>query len=369
MTNQFDPFDVLVQLTGETLEHLNTLIMPPEEREIVIAQGKQFRNGDPSMVWSVPEVFRLPGAERAELSFTDDDGNVHKMSEFNPGLATLDPIPIEDGPNGTFTFFNQTQGVRFTIRVVNQKDEFVKALLTPGIQVVYAGHARFGRGPCFGGGGDSTGEMWEEGTTAGHPNQDGIFRMGFPFIAVPAHDPIEHGYTANLLAADVRPKAADCDPELRDRLGGLRAQTLDEINPELINHVRDPDPAKKFWVLGKKKDPDVVMIAGWENTLSAPDDIGAITPLCRSFVHMACSTFRHNHPVVRKLKKWTHQGDERYAYWTTNLSTAIGDHYWIQHLLTYDQFNAFQPLEKSLEFSKDKSNALLRKDGELFRFI
>lgn len=363
-----DPFDAFVQLTGEALDHLNTLVQPPEEREIVIAQGKQFRNGDRAMVWSVPEVFRLSGEERADLDFTDRKGNVHKMGDFNPSLKTLDPIAIEDGPNGTFQFLNFDQGVRFTIRVVNKKDDFIAALLTPGVQVIYAGHARFGRGPCFGDGGDGTGEMWEEGTSA-HPNQDGIFRMGFPFIAVPVEDIIEHGYTANLMQADVRPAAADCDPDLRSRLGSLRARTLSQIDPELVDQVQDPDPDKKWWTLGPASKLEVVMIAGWENTLSAPDDLGAITPLCRSFVHMACSTFKHNHPVMRKLKNWKQEGDERYAFWTTDLSNSIGDHYWLQHLLTYDQFNAFQPLKKSLEFARDKSNKLLKKDGEAFRFI
>jgi len=113
----------------------------------------------------------------------------------------------------------------------------------------------------------------------------------------------------------------------------------------------------------------VVMIAGWIDTLSAPSEIGNFDPACRVFVHMACSTFKHNHPVVRKLKGWKHEGNERYAYWTTDLSDAIGDQYWLQHILTYDKFNAFQSWEKSLEFAKNKSNALLARDGERFRFI
>src|SRR4051794_18794687 len=99
-----DLFDALVQLTGETLSHFNSLVQPPEERRIVIAQGKQFRNGDRAMHWSVPEIFRQTGEERAAISFTASDGKVHTMGELNPSLKTLDPIPLEDGPDGTFSF-------------------------------------------------------------------------------------------------------------------------------------------------------------------------------------------------------------------------------------------------------------------------
>jgi hypothetical protein len=361
--------DAIVALTGGDLTALNSLVQPPEERLIILAQGKEFRNGDLAMPWNMPEVLKLPGSDRANLDYRTESGQTFKMGLTNPSLKKLPPIPLQPGPKGTFQFFNAKQGVRYTIQVINRKDQFVKALLTPGAHVVYSGHARFGRGPCFGSGGGGPGEMWEEGTTSGHPNSDGIFRMGFPFLAVDLEDVLHHGYTANLASADIKLAAADCDPDLRANLAVLKGRTLAELNPELVKHVRDADPSKKWWSYGSAKKRQLVMVAGWENTLSAPDDIGAITPTCRVFVHGGCSTFKHNHPVVRKLKAWKHDGDERYAYWTTDLSDLLTDHYWLQFLLTYDKPNAFQPLEKSLEFAKQKTNTALRNDNAGYQFI
>jgi hypothetical protein len=368
-------FDALVAVTGDALDHINSLAQPFEHRQIILAQGKQFRNGDRASPWSMPEVLRLPGADRADMQVASKSGKLFTLGDVWPGLKKLTAIPLEDAPGGTFQLINAEQGVRFSIKVVNTKDAFSNALQTPGAHVIYAGHARFGRGPCFGPGGDSSGEMWEEGTSA----QEGIFRMGFPFIAVDVHD-LTHGYTANLAPADVRLASADCDPDLRNLLGTLKGRTLAEITaavppaepgepPAPPPKFRNMDPNQKFWTVGSKAHLQVVMIAGWLDTLSAPSEIGSFDPTCRVFVHMGCSTFKHNHPVVRKLKGWKHEGNERYAYWTTDLSDAIGDHYWLQHILTYDKFNAFQPWEKSLEYAKNKSNALLARDGERFRFI
>ena len=370
-----DFFNAFVALTGDTLNHVNSVVQPFEDRLIIIAQGKQFRNGDRASPWSVPEIFRLPGSDRAERTALAPDGTPFQLKQLWPNLKKLPAIPIEDAPGGAFQFINVDQGVRFTIKVVSTKDAFITALNTPGAHVIYSGHARFGRGPCFGAGGDGPGEMWEEGTSG----QDGIFRMGFPFIAVDVHD-LTHGYTANLAPVEVKLPAADCDPDLRNLLGSLKGRTIAEIvaaipppkpfePPYPPFKFKNADPNQKFWTVGGKSNMQMVVIAGWLDTLSAPSEIGAFDPTCRAFIHMACSTFKHNHPVVRKIKGWKHEGNERYAYWTTDLSDAIGDHYWLQHILTYDKFNAFQSWEKSLEFAKTKSNTLLAKDGRRFRFI
>jgi hypothetical protein len=256
------------------------------------------------------------------------------------------------------------QGVRFIIKIVEDKDEFVKALLTPGAHVIYSGHARYGRGPCFGSGGGSRGEAWEEGTGS-HPNKDGIFRMGYPFIGIEAEELIEHGYTANLAEAGVsKPKSTDCDPDLRPHLAELKGRTILEIDPALLPFVRDKDVTKKWWSYGTAKKRFLVHCAGWENTLSKPDDIGAITPTCRVLAHLGCSTYKHNYPIVRKLKAWTREGNERYAYWTTNLSDFAADHYWLQHLLTFNENNAYQPWEKSLKYAVSTTNKMLDKDKD-----
>ncbi len=376
-----DPvIDALVALTGAATQAINTLTAPPEERLIIIAEGKQFRSGDAARPWQVPQWFRMSGSERAKVYLGTFEGKDYTVGDFHPGIKKLRAIPIADRADGLFEYFNQAQGVRFIIKKIQDKRAFVKALTTPGAHVVYDGHARYGRGPCFGSGGESPGEMWEEGTGNGqgknpltHPNDDGIFRLGSKYIGVEAPEIIHHGYTANLLEAVDRPKAADCDQDLQPHLSALKGRTLDEIDPALKKLVRDPDPNKKWWsywgTVDKKRVLFVIHKAGWEKTLSEPDDIGAITPTCRVFAHLGCSTYRHNYPVVRKLKQWTRDGNERYAYWTTNLSDFGAAHYWVQHLLDYDEFNAFQPLEKSLKNAVKVTNQNLKDDHDICRVI
>ena len=50
---------------------------------------------------------------------------------------------------GLATCENYMQGVKYILYFVNSKDKFIEALKTPAIMVIYAGHARYGRGPCF----------------------------------------------------------------------------------------------------------------------------------------------------------------------------------------------------------------------------
>ena len=376
--------DAFVSRTSDGLDHVNTLAPPPEVRRIVIAQGKQFRNGDDGMLWKIPEILRLSGKERLDAI----DALVAPLGikagaakKAYPSLASLPAIPLIDDPTGGFLHISLRQGVIFSIKVVDTKDAFVKSLLDTGLHLIYSGHARFGRGPCFGSGGKSRGEEWEEGHGK-HPNADGIFRMGFPFLSVPSHEPIEHGYTANLVKSDVKLTAPDCDPDLKSHLGGLRARTLADIDKTtakfvkdnafsdtLVDHVRDRDPDATWWTHGQGEAMHIVLHSGWEKTTSLPDDLGSLDPLCRVFCHFGCSTFKHNFPVVRKLKKWKKSGNERYAYWTTDLSTGITDIYWLQHLLTFPEFNAGDPWEKSLAYAVRKTNAGLGGDREKFRLI
>jgi hypothetical protein len=376
--------DAFVSRTSDGLDHVNTLAPPLEIRRIVVAQGKQFRNGDTGALWSIPEILRLSGKERLDaidaiaIALGAEAGFAKK---HYPSLARLPAVPLIDNPAGGFLHISLRQGVIFSIEVVNTKEEFVKSLLDPGLHLIYSGHARFGRGPCFGAGGKSRGEEWEEGHGK-HPNADGIFRMGFPFLSVPADEPIEHGYTANLVKSSVSLTAPDCDPDLRAHLGGLRARTLAEIDKAttsfatkhgfsdtFVDHVRDKDPDATWWTHGRGDAMRIVLHANWKSTASRPDDLDSLDPLCRVFCHFGCSTFKHNFPVVRKLKGWKKAGNERYAYWTTDVSFGITDIYWLQHLLTFPEFNAGEPWEKSLAYAVRKTNGALASDRQKYRVI
>jgi hypothetical protein len=215
--------------------------------------------------------------------------------------------------------------------------------------------------------------MWEEGTPfdpvtkkAPHPNKDGLFRMGFPFNGIEAEEIVKHGYTANLAPAGAtKPPVGECDPDLAAHHSELKPRTLLEINPAIVPLVSDPDLTKKWWSYGSPGKRYVVHIAGWQNTKSSPDDLGAITPTCRVFAHLGCSTKKHNRPIIRDSdkKNWVRNGNEGYAYFTTDISFANAGHYWLQHILTYDKFDAFQPWSASLEDAKKKTNDLLLKDN------
>src|SRR5262249_26872778 len=47
-------------------------------------------------------------------------------------------------------YLNHKQGVRYTIEETISKQKFMEWLKTPELHVIYMGHARYGRGPCFG---------------------------------------------------------------------------------------------------------------------------------------------------------------------------------------------------------------------------
>ena len=142
-------------------------------------------------------------------------------------------------------YISHVQGVRFTIEESTSKQQFITWLKTPEIHLIYMGHARYGRGPCFGAQGISNGalvqtEDWEEGSDA----VSGIFRMGYPYIGIEASEVIEHGYTCNpVKESEGRPARADCDPDMRGYVGSLRARTPEQIHAGLAAHFGTTRPA------------------------------------------------------------------------------------------------------------------------------
>jgi hypothetical protein len=144
---------------------------PSETRNIVIAQGIEFNNKDLDPDDVIP------------------DGNLSKR-------MTAAGLPLVISSAGNATFNSLKQGVNFTIKVVNTKKDWKAALESDKTHIaIYDGHSRFGRGCCFGTN-DATGEDWEAGS---NPALTGLFRMDFPFVAVPVSDILHHGYTAEIV--------------------------------------------------------------------------------------------------------------------------------------------------------------------------
>lgn len=263
---------------------------------------------------------------------------------------------------------NHRQRVRFTIQETTDKSVFKQWLETPGLHVIYKGHARYGRGPCFGRGGDEDlSQSWGDGNPT---STTGTFRIGYPFVGAPAHEVVDHGYTAHLLKESAgRPSPEDCHPHLRPKRASLTARTLEAIDPGLVGLVAGHTAGDKYWTYTDSGSLHVVHVAGWQDSVNSPLDWGGTNVQCRVFCLFGCSSFIHNYPVVRRLANWRREGNERYAYWMTRPSRSLTYSRWLTHLITYDEENAFQSWRPSLAYAVERTNRDLRRMGEAFRVI
>ena len=328
-----------------------------EVRTIILAQGIQAHNATMQPHAQIPGALTTPKAQR-----TDD---------WPLQLKNYDALPIQQTLPNAFFYLSQQQMVLYVLVVTTTKDDFKRALETPGVHVIYGGHARYGRGPCFGAT-PTPGQDWENGT---NPTTSGLFRMGFPFIAVPVSDVLSRDYTADLVPTTTLLLPENCEPSLRAKLTSLRPALLAEIKPSIARNVVNNDATIRWWTyVGQDDGPDetfVVLHAGWRQTASAPMDLDATQLNCRVFCHFGCFTKDHNHPILRgpTRKGWTRKGDDRFAYFTTGLSGGYEVAYWLYHLFTYPEYNAYSPWEPSLIYAVQKTNAALKSDGIAYQVV
>ena len=374
------------------------LVTPYEERHIWLAQGLDFHNSD----MAASELCRVP-----------DDIN----SRPRGGRGSLD---LRTAADGTTTYTSHAQHVHFILHpVMTEKQQWIEKLGIPGVMVIYDGHARYGRGPCFG---DvslhaphpefpditqcpQTGDNWENGVDA---TKFGLFRMGYPYIELPLTETLHHRYHTELVEESIDIKSSSLreqlHPDVRTKLSRYERYTIDELAAMQAEHRRDVDarlarrpgagadvpedleglqtgaPADtygdyvlnrgdsgaRFWgrtmriyyrSLGRHFDAPVALLkAGWNRTRSAPSDLGTVTPTCKCFCHFGCSTFKHNYRIMRFEKGWQRDGDDRYAYWTTNASVSLTSKYWLYRWFTYPNRNDFQPWANSLAYAVRKTN-------------
>ena len=232
------------------LEQLNSLSPSYETRQLKIAYGIQFHPDETPKV--KPQDF---------------------LNQYLELSADLEKVSASE-------YISHVQGVRFTIEETTSKQQFITWLKTSDLHVIYMGHARYGRGPCFGAHGlDSTGtalvktEDWEQGTNADR----GIFRMGYPYIGVPVSELVDHGYTANAVKeAEGRPAAADCDPDLRGYVGSMTARAPDDIATGLAAQLRHHQDGDRYWTYQSGEGIAIVHHAGWRDTLSSGSDLGTL---------------------------------------------------------------------------------------------
>ncbi|MEO8225881.1 MAG: hypothetical protein ABI637_00530 [Gemmatimonadota bacterium] len=352
----------------------NTVVDPPEVRRIVLAQGIQFTRQD---------IFDFIEATRGDSELTPEKREVlihrHQAELFPEGLAERIPglFGYELGGKQYAMYLNPTQNVLYLIEEVEDKESFRRALETENTIVVYNGHARYGRGPCFGLPGALPGDDWEDGSESG---SRGLFRMGYPYVGIPVHDILEHGYRANPLPGYASPPAArDSDPEMRPYLGALRRRRVCELHPDpkmveaLAGQIGGtPLGDELYWTFftaGKQgRECHIVLQAGWRDTTTAPADLDATDLRCRMFCHFGCSSFSHNYRIVRMLKGWQRSGDRRLAYWTSDVAQNTAS-IWLYHLLTYPALQAGQSWEPLAAYAMRQTNRELRATGCTWQLI
>lgn len=368
----------------------------PDERLVVLVQGIQFLNS------------ALAANEKIPESLIDKfEKNRYKS------LIKIDTVGSDT------RFFNNLQNVRYTIRVLDKKSELKQYLEAPNVMVIYDGHARYGRGPCFGPS-DGKGEDWGDGSIY-KQSVNGIFRMGYRYLGIPVSEVLHHGYHA-WVAPDSEPindhvktKIKDLHPWLRTRRKKNRiiALTLDEITNHLKGIEKDAkaylnqNPSnklhsgdikdlldenlndiktlvagghasrQKFWCYYKNaklkyknsrgeskyqyfKLIRFVVKADWENTTVAPMDLGKTNMACKVFCHFGCSTYLHHSKIVRHAehKNWKFKNNNGYLYLTT-ASSLESTPYWLYHLIRYRRFNAYKSWSGVLRFAMKQTNKKL----------
>jgi len=197
-----------------TASSAHSTLAPAYERRLIrVAHGVQFNPIQLPLGWGVNEHLD---------SLLPSHPNVVKVSDSE--------------------YRNNQQRVIFDIQETTDKIVFRRWLETPELHVIYSGHARHGRGPCFGFA--ARGAMHTEDWGEGSSPTTGAFRLGFPFIGIALSEIEEHGYTAHLLKeSEGVPDAEDCHPELRPYRRSLQPLTLD---PGLVPYLRGHQTGDRY---------------------------------------------------------------------------------------------------------------------------
>jgi hypothetical protein len=362
------PLDVHVARAAANALKLNVVNTNFEIRELVVAQGIQFHNDDVE--------------RRIRFLARNNPAGLADLNQFTIPRSLANDFPdivIQDDNNAVF--ISDTQRVEFRIRVINTKDAFKTALETPGIHVIYSGHARWGRGPCFGpdlpvdltdkNGQDMTGDNWEMGSD---PVKFGLFRMGHPFVGLPFQELDEHKYRMRPVPTTVKVNPADIDKSLTIpsslRPLNLRGTRFEEF---ILDPIVDA-----YWGCTTVEGPGLLLFAGFENTpplpppfISPPQpmDLGATNIQCRCFSVLGCETFDHFHSILRTRKGFTRTETEGFAYFTTDISNNRLWRLYIGSLFEFPERNDFKPWFPYLEFAVKRTNQKLAALREKYRLI
>jgi hypothetical protein len=325
---------------------LNLFRLTYETRKIVVGQGLDFRDDD----------IRVRQAKGSS-----EDTLVEFMQRnFTSNFELTDPTHMQ--------YISDVQQVIFLIEITRDKEEFKNALNTPGLHVIYQGHSRYGRGSCFDPVVSSSdykqGERWEMGDN----DHNGLYRLGYPYVPIPLDDIEHHHYHFAPVSADEpAPHYSERHPEARRYLSRI---TLPEslrgfVIPEFVSS------SNRYWGYRRGNETNILMYAGWEDTLSSPFDLGATEMKCKVFCHFGCSSRLHYWKIVRKspYKNWARDvpPTDKFAYFTTAPATYVCSCYWLFYLLNYTEVNNYRSWWNSLEYAKRNANRLLRSERKGWR--
>lgn len=319
-----------------------------EKRKIVVAQGLDFRDDD------------LRARKAKNPKYSEEPLENFLKDNFTSNFTAKDSTHFE--------YISDDQQVHFFIEIVRSKDEFYKALETPGIHVIYAGHSRYGRGTCFDPDVSSDkyieGDRWEYGDS----NRNGIFRLAYPFVGIPFSDIEHHKYKFSPVAVEEKvPSINDRHPEAK--LGLSKITLPDSLKSYVMDKYKSP--SNRYWGFIKKKEKHILLYAGWENTLSKPYDLGSIELKCKVFCHFGCSSKLHYWKLIRKspYKNWARDipPTDRFAYFSDRPGDYRGWCYWLFYVLNYSEANGFKSWWNSLEYAKKATNNFLKSERAKFQ--
>ena len=353
------PLDVHVARAAANALKLNTVNSNFEIRELIVAQGLQFHNDDVE--------------RKIQFQSQSNPSTLTFVNQLTIPRSLLNDFPdiVLQGDNSA-VFISDAQRVEFRIKVINTKDAFKTALETPGVHVIYCGHARWGRGPCFGpdlpvdatrsDGQDITGDNWEMGTDT---NKFGIFRMGHPFIGVPFVELDEHQYRMRPVPVTTKVSPADIDPSL------TIPSSLSSINlrgSRFESRILDP-VVDAYFACQTLEGPGLLLFADFQNSSSQPMDLGATNIRCRCLTLLGCETFSHFHPILRKRKGFARTETDGFAYFTSDVTSNQTFRLYIGSLFEFPERNDFKSWFPSLEFAKSKCNQKMAAVGEKSHLI
>ncbi len=374
--------------TGSPFSFVSTL----EVREIVIAEGVQFHesdiaahnnmlqaysdklDADPAAYKTDPVLKSLAkntwgtDAQRAQQI----KNRIARAKQYSDILfleEKLSPDFKVSGDRKAAEYINYDQGVHYKFRLVYSLSDYKKALETPELIVVYSGHARYGRGPCF----DQyakecnmTGEQWEEGTH----KDNGIFRMGYPFVPVEIEDLEHHKYTCRPIPVELPKPPNEAQHPMSRHPEARRTLLPIKIKPELAGQVKAgfTSPSDSYWGYGAT----IVLNAGWDGAARSIHNLNDVNLGCRTFCHFGCSSKIHLWQLLRRLeyKGWARPKPptEQLAYFTTATSDWRTV-YWLFYLLSYNKPNNDSHFFDSHEYAVRRANQRLSAESAGFQLF